>query len=111
MKKYNLGTIKMEMETNGFPKGFILKRYLTVKECRYIMKNLLGIEIQTKEECYDTEEYREYNQELVSVVNKWLTGDYDDDYIMDYAGDCSDEQIGVFNLIPIITYLQKKEII
>lgn len=34
MKKYNLGTVKVEMEANGFPKGLILKRELTIRECR-----------------------------------------------------------------------------
>lgn len=111
MKKYNLGTVKLEMESNGFPKGLILKRELTIRECRYILHNLLGIEIQTKEDCYDTEEYKDYNGELRYNVNGWLKGNFDDEIIMEYAYDCSDEHLGMMNLIPIICYLKKHEVI
>lgn len=111
MKKFDLGTIKVNMETNGFIKGLILKRELTTRECRYLLYNLLGIVISKKEDCYDAEEYKEYNQNLVLVVNKWLSGDCDDNAFMELAGDCADEHIGVFNLIPIIAYLKKKGII
>lgn len=107
MKKYNLGTVKVEMEANGFPKGLILKRELTIRECRYILRNLLGIEIQTKEDCYDAEEYKEYNEEIKHNVNEWLKGDFDDYAIMEFAYDCSDESIGIMNLIPILFYLKK----
>lgn len=111
MKKYNLGTVKVEMEANGFPKGLILKRELTIRECRYIMRNLLGIEISTLEDCYDREEYSDYNNELQTNVNSWLVGNVDDSSIMEYAYDCSDESIGIMNLIPIILYLKKHEVI
>ena len=57
MKNYNIGKIKMTMETNGFPKGLILNRELTIRECRYILKTLLGINISIKEDFYDIEEY------------------------------------------------------
>lgn len=43
MKKYNIGVVKMTMETNGFPKGFILKRKPTIREAMYILENLLLI--------------------------------------------------------------------
>lgn len=101
----------MQMHSNGFPKGFVLKRELDIRECRYILKNLLGIEIQTKEDCYDAEEYKEYNEGIKFNVNGWLKGDFDDNAIMEFAYVCSDEQIGMMNLIPIIVYLKKKDII
>lgn len=111
MKKYNIGTIKLELESNGFPKGLILNRNLTVKESRYIMRNLLGIDINTLDEYDDRDEYKEYNDELTNCINSWLKGDVDDDSVMEYAFDCSDESIGIMNLIPIICYLKKKNII
>lgn len=111
MKKFNLGTIKMDMENNGFPKGIILNRKVTVREARYIMFNLLGINIWVREDCETDEEYKEYNKELTSVVNSWLIGEYDDNILMDYASDCSDEQLGLMNMIPILCYLKKKNII
>ena len=37
MRKFNLGTIKVEMNNNGFPKGLILKRDLTLRECKMSM--------------------------------------------------------------------------
>ncbi len=111
MKKFNLGTIKVDMENNGFPKGLILKRDVTVREARYIMFNLLGINIWVREDCETNEEYKEYNDALTSVVNSWLIGEYDDYALMEYAGDCADEQLGLMNMIPILNYLKKKSVI
>ena len=111
MKNYNIGKIKMTMETNGFPKGLILNRELTIRECRYILKTLLGINISIKEDFYDIEEYNDYNNDMKINVNEWLVGNRDDSCIMEYAFDCSDEPIGIMNLIPILFYLKKKNII
>lgn len=111
MKKYNLGTIKVEMKDNGFPNGLILNRELTLRECRYILRNLLGIEIGTLEDFYDREEYSDYNDGLKKDVNEWMVGNLDDSAIMEYAYDCSDECLGIMNLIPIISYLKKHKVI
>ncbi len=111
IKNYNLGKIKVNMETNGFPKGLILNRDLSIRECRHIMYSLLGININTKEDMYDAEEYRDYNNILKDDVNKWLAGNLDDSRIMEYAYDCADEPIGIMNLITILSYLKKKNII
>lgn len=110
-KKFTLQPIKMTMETNGFPCGLVLKRDLTSRECRHILYHYLGINIMSREECDDTEEYESQNEEYTTTVNQWLRGDVDDDAIMEFAFDCSDDPIGIFNIIPIIAYLQEKEII
>lgn len=110
-KVYDIGIIKLKMRSNGFPEGFLLQRQLNIRECKHIMKNLLGIEIMALEDFYDKEEYNEYNQEIVSKVNGWLEGKVDDDSIIEFAYDCSDEQLGLFNMIPIIKYLQKIQVI
>nr|DAN35904.1 MAG TPA: hypothetical protein [Caudoviricetes sp.] len=109
-KIYSIGKVKLTMESNGFPKGFILKRDLTVRECRYILYSLLGINIATKDDL-DDEEYREQNEEYVQTVNAWLRGETDDSAIIEFAFDCSDEPLGLMNMLPIVAYLQKKGII
>ena len=100
MKKFNIGTVKMEMHR----KGFSLKRKLTIRESKHIMHNLLCIDLNDKD-CFESiEEYKEYNNDVCATVNDWLIGNCDDDSIMEYAYDCSDEPIGIMNLIPIINY-------
>ena len=111
-KKFNVGTVVMEIPKGDYiPKGLVLKRELTIRECRYIMRNLLMIDINTEDDCFDSEEYKEYNSELKKTVNEWLRGDAEDYSIMEYAYDCSDEPIGMMNMIPILMYLKKREII
>ena len=111
-KKFNVGTVLMELQKDDtVPKGLVLKRELNIRECRYIMKNLLMIDINTEDDCFDSEEYKEYNSALKTTVNDWLRGDAEDDSIMEYAYDCSDEPIGMMNMIPIRMYLKKREII
>lgn len=109
-KTFNIGKVSMKMHSNGFPAGLVLKRSLTIRECKHIMKDLLGIDIRSKDDCEDSEEYNEFNEELKSNVNNWLNGECDDNVIMEYAYDCSDDPIGIFNLIPIISYLQKRKL-
>ena len=111
-KKFNVGTVMMELQNGDtVPKGLVLKRELNIRECRHIMKNLLMIDINTEDDCFDSEEYKEYNSELKTVVNDWLRGDRDDYSIKKYAYDCSDESIGMMNMVPILMYLKKREII
>ena len=111
-KKFNVGTVVMEIpKGDSIPKGLVLKRELTIRECRHIMKNLLMIEINSEEDCYDVYEYDVYNSELQKDVNDWLRGDVDDYRIMNYAYGYSDESIGIMNLIPILMYLKKRDVI
>lgn len=111
MKRFNIGTVKMVMESNGFPKGLVLSRELTIRECRYIMRELLGIDIQDSD-CFEfSVDYKIYNDELCKDVNGWLRGECDERCIMEYAYDCSDEPLGMMNLLPIIMYLKRKNII
>lgn len=110
-KTFNIGNVKLEMRTNGFPKGFKLKRKLTVRECRHIMYDLLGIDIQTRD-CYEFDyDYKDYINGMCKDVNGWLEGDCDDEVIAEYAYDCSNDQLGLINMIPITQYLIKKGVI
>jgi len=85
MESYNLGIIKMT--TGKVGKGLILKRELTIAECRYILKKILDINIYTREDVINEEEYTEYNLEYQKVVNKWL------------RGECSSKNIDYFRII------------
>lgn len=70
--------------------------------CGYLALQRAGINI---------DDYNDYNTGLTEIFNGWLEGQYDDQSIMEYAYDCNDEQLGLFNLIPLIIYLKEKEII
>lgn len=96
---------------NGYFNGFFLKRVLTTKECRYVLNNILGIAIDTRDCFEDKESYQEYNDQLTKDVNDWLKGKIDDVVIMEYSYDCSDEPLGMFNSLNIVMYLQKHGII
>ena len=110
-KKFNIGSVKMEMQDNGFPKGLVLKRDLNVREAKHLMREFLGIDVNGIEEFEDKEEYNDYNNSLVSDVNSWLKGEIEDRSLMEYAYDCAEDELGVFNIIPIIFWLQSKDII
>ena len=88
-----------------------MKIKVTLREPKYNLTNILGIELQTKDDFEDLEEYQEQNQEYTRVVNDWLSGKTDDTAIMEFAYDCSDDAIGIFNLIAIIYYLKKRNVI
>ena len=106
-KTYKIGEIKLKISSNGYPCGLMLKRRLTLRECKHILKNLLGIVVNTRDCFYDKEEYDDYNQELEGSVNEWLNGNLDDESIAEFAEDCSDDQLGIFNMFPIAAYLLK----
>lgn len=108
-KTYNIDTFQMTMEKNGFPKGFILNRDLTLDECKHIMEHLLGISLGDVSDFFDVEEYNGYCDELVKNVNDWLRGDCDDDYLM-YIYAYGDD-IGVMNIIPVIEFLQERNVL
>lgn len=111
MININLGKVKCIGTNLNRIDGLVLKRKVTIREAKYILANILGIELQTKEDFEDLEEYQEQNQEYARAVNNWLIGEIDDTAIMEFAWDCSDEPIGIFNLIAIISYLKKRDVI
>ena len=111
MININLGKIKCIGTSQNRIDGLVLKRKVTIREAKYILANILGIVLQTKDDFEDSEEYQEQNQEYTRVVNDWLIGKADDTAIMEFAWDCSDDPIGIFNLIAIIYYLKKRNVI
>lgn len=113
MKK--ITTIQLQaikvLTPNGFSHGLVIKRPATTREVRHIMKNILGIVVNEQADMYDKEEYEEYNREMTDTFNDWLNGNADDQSIIEYAGDCSDEPIGLFNAFKMADYLQKRGVI
>ena len=115
MQKIKTTIVKLEpikvLTPNGFSHGLVTKRSATTREVRHIMKNILGIDVNDRD-CFEFhEDYKEYNNELTQNFNVWLNGDADDQCIMNYAFDCSDEQIGLFNAFKMAEYLQKRGVI
>ena len=106
-KTYKIGEIKLKISSNGYPCGFFIKRRLNLRECKYILDKLLGIVVNTRDCFYDKEEYDDYNQEIEDTVNEWLNGNLEDESIAEFAEDCSDDQLGIFNMFPIAAYLLK----
>ena len=106
-KTYKIGEIKLKISSNGYPLGFFLKRRLTLRECKHILKNLLGINLAIRDCFYDKEEYDDYNQEIEDTVNEWLNGNLEDESIAEFEADCYSDQLGIFNMFPIAAYLLK----
>ena len=96
---------------NGFDNGFIVKRNVTCRESRHILRDFLGIDISNLEDCGDMGEYKEYNEELTRNVNLWLKGEADDTIIMEYAYGCETDPIGIWNAFKIAEYLISRKII
>lgn len=105
-----LNKIKV-LTPNGFAHGFKTKRKATIREARYVLKNIFGIDINNQSDMFSVEDYKDYNNDLVNDFNNWLNGESDDSAIMSYAYDCSDESLGLFNAFKLAEYLQKRGII
>ena len=112
-KKIIIKPFKMVSDSfnKGFNRGLVMKREVNIREVRYIVRTLLGIEILKREDADDLEEYYSFNEDLLNVVNDWLKGKCSDNSITEYAYDCSDEPLGIWNAFKIVQYLQKKNII
>lgn len=63
------------MTTGESGRGLILKRELSLDKCKYILSEIFGIKLYTREDVVDEEEYIEQNLEYQKVVNKWLKGE------------------------------------
>lgn len=109
MESYNLGIIKMT--TGKVGKGLILKRELSLDECKYILSEILGFELYTCEDFDDEEEYQEQMDEYKDTVNSWLKGDYEDQCIADLCVSYLEDSLGIMNMVLIIDYLKKLSVI
>lgn len=105
-----LNKIKV-LTPNGFAHGLKTKRKASIREARYVFKNIFGIDINNQSDMFSVEDYKDYNNDLVNDFNDWLNGESDDSVIMSYAFDCADESLGLFNAFKLAEYLQKRGII
>lgn len=62
-KKFNIGTVKLEMQDNGFPKRLVLKHDLNIREVKHLIRKFLGIGAN------GVDEYDDYNNSLTSDMN------------------------------------------
>lgn len=106
-KTYKIGEIKLKISSNGYPCGFFLKRRLNFRECKYILNNLLGINLAIRDWFDYKEEYDNYNQEIEDTFNEWINGNLDDESIAEFEAECYPDQLGIFNMFPIAAYLLK----
>lgn len=107
-KQFLIGTLKIELETNGFPKGLILKRKLTYEECAHIAKDILYIDISlTIDEIDLEEELEDYKKELIYNVTSLLNGTFGDRTFLNELYCDGDGGIGIWCAFPIVEYLQK----
>ena len=106
-KTYKIGEIKLKISSNGYPLGFFLKRRLNLRECKYILNNLLGINLAIRDWFNYKEEYDNYNKEIEDTFNEWINGNLDDDAIAKFEAVCYHGQLGIFNMFPIAAYLLK----
>ena len=70
MLNIDLGKIKCIGTSQNRIDGLVLKRKVTIREAKYILANILGIVLQTKDDFEDLEEYQERNQEYTETVTK-----------------------------------------
>ena len=108
MGSYDLGIVKLTEGSCG--KGLVLKRELSLEECNYILSDILGVKLYTREDFDDSEEYQEQMDEYKDTVNSWLKGDCEDMNITSIFMSF-DEQLGCMNMVLIIDYLRKRGIL
>lgn len=110
-KTFDIGIVTTLLTLDNYPKGLVLKRELTIAECRYILKKILDIDICTREDIINEEEYTEQNLEYQKVVNKWLRGECSSKNIDYFRIIWDDRKIDIIDLIPILIYLKRRKII
>lgn len=99
------------MTTGESGRGLILKRELSLDECKYILSEIFGITLYTREDVVDEEEYIEQNLEYQKVVNKWLKGECSSKNVDYFRIIWDDRKIDIVDLIPILAYLKRRKII
>ena len=115
MKKYNIGTVKLTMETNGFPKGFVLKREPTIREAMHIIRNILGFNIALNlEDWFDDKlEQVDYRKQCRFILTEFLKGDCDWPCLCNETQCYDDDETGfpMASAFPLVVYLKYRGII
>jgi hypothetical protein len=113
-KRFNIGTVKLSMEANGFPKGFILNREPTERETMYILSNLLGFAVDDYKDWFDDKEERQdFRKDCQVALTKYLKGECDYSHLCNETQCYDDDEIGfpMVYAFSVASYLQKKGII
>lgn len=114
MKRFNIGTVKMAMEANGFPKGFILKREPTIRESMYILQEILGFANDDYKNWFDdTLERQNYRKDCQFALTQFLKGEGDWQFLCNET-QCYDYDADGFMMasaFSMASYLKKKGII
>ncbi len=113
-KRFNIGTVRVLMEANGYAKGFVLKREPTTREAMYILSNILGFAVDDYKDWFDDKEERQdFRKDCQTALTKYLKGECDYPHLCNETQCYDEDEIG-FPLVfafPLATYLQKKGII
>lgn len=112
--KYSIGNIILTLETNGFPKGFVLKREPTIKESMYILQNILGFANEDYKEWFDDKEERQdYLNQCQFILTEFLKGECDWNCLCNETQCYDYDEIGFpfTSAFSLAYYLKIKEII
>ncbi|MFG6426033.1 MAG: hypothetical protein K1W14_06505 [Muribaculaceae bacterium] len=115
MKKiYNIGTVKMTMQSNGYPQGFVLKREPTVREAMYILSKILGFANEDYKDWFDDElERQDYRKQCRFILTEYLKGDVDWECLCNETQcyDCDEMGFPMASAFPLAVYMKQKGII
>lgn len=107
MKNYNVGEISLIEEKDDYPRGLNLKRELTLKECKYILENILKIDFADKTMFGCKEEFDDYKKQIVFLINSWIKGEIDLGTVLTECGEYYEKDVPVFIAFPLVEYLRK----
>ena len=113
-KNYKIGTVRITMETNGFPKGFVLKREPTIRESMYILQKILGFANDDYKDWFDdTIERQDYRKQCRFILTEFLKGDCDWTHLCNETQCYDYDEIGfpMASAFSMASYLKKKGII
>lgn len=114
MKNFDIGTVEMSMETNEFPKGFILKREPTINESMYILQEIFGFANDDYKDWFDDAiERQDYRKECQFILTEFLKGECDWEHLCSKIQCYDYDEIGfpMAFAFSLAAYLKEKEII
>lgn len=99
------------MTTGESGRGLILKRELSSDECKYILSEIFGIKLCTRENFDEEEEYQEQMDKYKDTINAWLKGECSSKNVDYFRIIWDDRKTDIVDLIPILAYLKRRKII
>lgn len=114
IKKYNVGIIELTTYSNGFPKGFIIKREPTVRETMYILQEILDFANDDYKDWFGDEiEVEGYQEQCQFILTEFLKGDCDWSCLCNETQCYYYDEMGfpIASVFPLVCYLKDKGII